>query len=346
MSEPLAVPAAHFQVGVIATTIVSECDDFMERYGSLYGRCRTEAAGARPIRVTVSRQATTIRHRSRFEVSVNDRLQFQPARQDEVLPYVEWAINWEVPRVWPEYLQLHASALQFQGSGVIFPGASGSGKSTLTAGLLARGWRYLCDEFALIHAETLALHPFPRAICIKRPSFPIIERLGLHLHPSTYAHKGAKGYVGFLDAHGVRPDAIGDPCPIRFVIFPHWEEGATPRLVPLSRADAAFQLHHVCFNLLNCRAVGLDVIAGMIRGADCFQLTTGTLEDTCALLEAALPAREGKLPVVGGNGAHDRVGAGGGAPVAAPRVGNVSREMSAQVGATPGAYRVSAAGET
>ena len=29
-------------------------------------------------------------------------------------------------------------------------GDNGAGKSTLAAGLVARGWTYMCDEFALI----------------------------------------------------------------------------------------------------------------------------------------------------------------------------------------------------
>jgi hypothetical protein len=206
---------------------------------------------------------------------------------------VEWAVNWEIPKVFPEYLQLHASSLQMDGVGVILPGTSGSGKSTLTAGLLARGASYLCDEFALIHAGTLQLHPFPKAICIKKPSYAALESVGLKLHENQHYYKKTKGYVGFVNPVGVHARWMGRPCSIRYVIFPRYVEGAEPQLNPMSRAEAAFALHEVCFNLLGCTAVGLDVIVNMIRAAECYQLVSGEIRSTCALLERLVRSGKG-----------------------------------------------------
>jgi len=275
----------HFEIGAVHVSLQTSIRTLRSQYNTLYRDFRTARPADDAIEIGVQRSPLSLRHRRRYEIWVNGRPRFEPARFDEVLPYVEWSINWELARVMPQYLQLHASSMEVDGEGVIFPGASGSGKSTLTTALLARGWQYLCDEFALIHADTLELHPYPRAICIKKPAFPVVETLGLRLRGSRHYHKGTKGDVVFLNPADVRPEPIGRVCPIRQVIFPRYVPGATPALVPLHRAEAAFVLHEVCFNLRNCDRIGLDILAAMVRGASCHRLISGDIGRTCDLLE-------------------------------------------------------------
>ena len=137
----------------------------------------------------------------------------------------------------------------------------------------------------MIHAETLELHPYPRAICIKKPSYTVVESLGLKLHGKRNYIKVSKGPVGFINPVSVRPDVIGSVCPIRYVVFPRYTAGAQPTLIPISRAEAAFALHHVCYNPFKCRELPIDVLAGMIRGALCFRLISGEIKATCDLME-------------------------------------------------------------
>jgi HprK-related kinase A len=274
----------HCRIGVVSASLQTRMRGLLRQYAALYRHFRTDGPGPREISVRVQPRRRPLWRRRRYEVIVNGRLQFTPSRREEVLPFVEWAVNWEVPRLMPEYLQLHASSMEVDGVGVIFPGGSGRGKSTLTAGLLAHGWRYLCDEFALIHAETLQLHPFPRAICIKKGSSPVMDALGLRLQGGFHSIKHTKGRVGFLCPVDVRADAVGGVCPIRYVIFPQYVAGAVPTLKPIGRAEAAFALHEVCWNLLSCRALGLDVLADMVRGAMCYRLTCGEIRATCQLV--------------------------------------------------------------
>lgn len=278
----------HFQIGVVSTGLETPLRGLSRRYRALYADFEQPGPGDREILIRVAPSRTRLFKRTRYEVSVNGRVRFEPCRRDEIVPYIEWAINWEVPRVMPEYLQIHASSMEVGGVGVIFPGYSGSGKSTLTAGLLAGGWRYLCDEFALIHADTLMLHPYPRAICVKQPSHAVVASLGLKLCGSKRYLKGGKGHVGFLRPTDVRPGAIGRSCSIGYVIFPTYTAGATPELIPVSRGEAAFSLHKVCFNLMNCDRLGVDVLAAMIRGASCYRLISGEIGATCRLVRALL----------------------------------------------------------
>lgn len=247
------------------------------------------------IRVTVDRQPIRPWRRSRFRVWIGDRLLFQPAGLRELLPYIEWAITWDVPRVLPQYLQLHAASVERNGAGVVLAGVSGSGKSTLAAGLIAGGWRYLCDEFALIHADSLELHPYPRAICIKEPAFAVLQHLRIRDDAMHHGLAGPKGAVRLVRPERIRPDAVGGPCPIRYFIFPTYRPGATPALVPLPRPDAVALLHTVCFNLLKCRRLGLDVLTEAVREAVCYRLVAGEIHATCHLLERLVAGQPAAL---------------------------------------------------
>ena len=285
MLKQLDRHARCFQIGVVPVSLRTSIGALHKQYTSLYRDFQVAECPGDPIRIAVQPSPFSLRHRRRYEISVNGRPRFAPARFDEVLPYVEWAINWELAEVMPQYLQLHASSMEVDGQGVIFPGISGSGKSTLTVALLTRGWRYLCDEFALIHTDTLDLHPYPRAICIKKAAFPVAESLGLIVKGGRHHHKGTKGEVVFLNPLVVHPHAIGRAVPIGFVVFPRYARGAEPTLIPISRAEAALDLHHVCFNLFGCRALGVDVLAAMVRGVSCYRLISGEIGKTCDLIE-------------------------------------------------------------
>lgn len=283
-------PVRHYRIGVVRAAVTSRVSALMEEHRSLYAPYEVAAADGQEIEVRVAAQPFSWRHRRRYDVTVNNRVQFQPARRAELLPYVEWAINWEVPRLLPHCLHLHASALAIDGMGVILPGASGSGKSTLTAGLVSCGWHYLCDEFAIIDPATMHVQPYPRALCIKKPSFGAIASVGLATHGRHHL-KGTKGYVGFISPQQVRPDAVGRACPVNYVIFPKYVSGAAPQLKRLHRAEAAFALHSVCFNLLDCRTPALDVIARLVRNAECFELISGELRATCQVVQNLVQAR-------------------------------------------------------
>jgi len=284
----------HFQIGEVGVSLAAHSRALRRDYGILYQAYRVDGVPRNQIHVDVRPRPRGGFHRRRWNIVVNDRLQFEPAQAEELLPYVEWAINWELPRALPQYLQIHAASMEINGEGVIFPGESGNGKSTLTTGLLARGWNYLCDEFALIDSESCQLHAYPRAICVKQPSFPVVRSLGLGLVGGRQHLKGVKGWVRFVNPLSVRDDAVGEVCPVRHVIFPKYTPGALPVLIPMSRAEAAIELHRVCFNLMTCRRLAVETIAETVREAKCYRLIAGELGATCDLVERSV--REFKTP--------------------------------------------------
>ena len=306
----------HFSIGAVTVSLRSDCRWCTDEYLSLYAPYARNSVNGQAIEVEIRsehrfpwrRGPYTIRSPRSKVQSPRSEVQspctadlrpwtfdlrpgvegFKVSHRHEVLPHLEWFINWRIIRTRDEYVQLHASSLEVGGRALILPGNPGCGKSTLTAGLLARDWSYLCDEFALIDPVTRQIHPFPRALCMKEPSFAVVDRLGLRLSRQTPYHKATKGRVAFLNPLDVRTDVVGQPSPVRWVVFPNYVPGASPTLEPMTRSQAAYELARQCFNFRAHEGRAVDVLADVVRGAKCYQLTAGDIDSTCDLIESVL----------------------------------------------------------
>ncbi len=277
----------HYHIGVVPLSLRCECpriaNDFQRLYRAYEISWPDRAAFQVEVRVRRSRLL-----RRYYHVLVNGHLQCVLRRPASVLPHLEWALNVAVARYLPDYYQVHAAAVCHGGAGVILPGSPGSGKSTLAAGLLARGWKYLSDEFALIEPESRLLMPYPKAICVKAGSFRVLGDMGLPLDLDRILHKGSKGPVSLLDPLAVRGDAVAACSRPRFIVFPRYVPGASPTIESMSPARAAFELIQVSFNFAKFRTSGFALVAGLCRRATCLSLTCGDLPATCGLLEACV----------------------------------------------------------
>jgi hypothetical protein len=73
---------------------------------------------------------------------------------------------------WNGGLPLHASAIEWQGKGIIVAGKAGAGKSTLAAELLSQGARLISDDLTMLSA--------------RGPEFDVLQgRPGMRLYPGT-----------------------------------------------------------------------------------------------------------------------------------------------------------------
>ena len=77
----------HFEVGVVRPSISTPIRALRRQYLGLYGDFRTLRPTEDAIRIDVTRSALSLRHRRRYQVSVNGQLRFEPARFNEVVPY-------------------------------------------------------------------------------------------------------------------------------------------------------------------------------------------------------------------------------------------------------------------
>ncbi len=278
---------SYYGIGPVELELRSDLREAADDFAVLYrDQRRLRSTGGRAIRMEVRAEGRWRWGFRRYAIIGDGEEVFGRLRRDEVLPYLEWAINYRVIAQHSEYLQLHAATLGRQGRGVILVGQSGSGKSTLAAALAARGWEYLSDEFALIDPDTLLLHALPKALCIKAGSFDLVQRLGLPLwrrRPYVKAFKGRVGYISPSDLN-VATDAL----PVRLIVFPRYRGGGGTSLFPVSRSRAAFSLAANSFNrgVFGDRLV--STLGRIVRQARCVALEPDGLEESCALLESLL----------------------------------------------------------
>ena len=275
----------HYRIGPVPVSLQCEITQLAEDYHRYYRAYEVFSPSADSFHIRVQLRRSWRSLRRYYHIETNGQEQSILCNPRSVLPYIEWTTNALVARFLPDYYQIHAAAMSRHGVGIILAGTPGQGKSTLAAGLLARGWKYLSDEFALIHPTTRRLEPFPKALCIKSGSFAPVLKLGLPLDLKRVLHKGGKGPVSLLDPLAVRPVAVSPPCPVGLIVFPEYDPSRPPAIEPLSRARAVFDLVQVSFNFTKFRDRGLDLLASIARQAHCIRLRSGDLNQTCRLLE-------------------------------------------------------------
>lgn len=280
---------ALYQIGEIPVLLRTELQDVLHDFDALYGYCGiTHADGEKTVHMEVRAERLGLWRRKSYVISGDGAQLFRLYRRSELLPGLEWGINSRVIARFDDYLQLHAASVAYQGRGVILAGTSGVGKSTLTAGLLARGCKYFCDEITLIEPGTLLLRAFPKAINLKSGSFETVRELNLPLARECRHIKKHKGPVGFLSPRAIEPLCVADPCPVCYVIFPHYTESVKPCLRPVTRTQAAFRLTGCALNRAAFGVQAPAILTEIVRHAQCYSLETGDLQPSCELLESLL----------------------------------------------------------
>ena len=95
-------------------------------------------------------------------------------RTGDIIHEIDNQLSVHIARARPDLYFVHAGILSFEGRAILLAGESGAGKSTLTYALASAGLEYLSDEIAGIEPGTGLVHPYPRAICLKRePPAPL-----------------------------------------------------------------------------------------------------------------------------------------------------------------------------
>ena len=136
----------------------------------------------------------------------------------------EMAMNLQMALGQRRYLLLHASAVEKDGRALLMTGESGAGKSTLAALLMARGWRLMGDEFALLDPGMGMLHGFPRLISLKNQAIGVMEAALPDARWGPLLKGTPKGDIRHLvpDARAIAEmDAPARPALILFPAFGH-----------------------------------------------------------------------------------------------------------------------------
>jgi hypothetical protein len=173
-----------------------------------------------------------------------------------------------------DHLILHAGGVERDGIGVVFPADVEAGKTTLVAGLVRAGWGYLTDEGVAIDRDSLRIDPYPKPLSIDRGAWPLFPELEPQVDLATDAYKADQWQV---PPANIRPDALGQACPISKVFFTTYEPGVDTSVEPLRRAEALVELAKNTFRFDVQGSAALDLLAEVVRPAACYRLTSGDL---------------------------------------------------------------------
>ena len=187
---------------------------------------------------------------------------------------------------------VHATALEYQGRGVLIPGYSGQGKTTSFLPLLRSGFRYLSDDYPLLrdrgtHMELLA---FPMKIDVTDRTIEFFPEL----------HNAAPGILQqgickkFFQAEDLYADSIRNFCTPAMIIFPHVVDVPHSCLEPLpkSRALEAIMPQGLLVYDQEVAQREFQVLSRLVQDVDCYRLHFGRdILDLSTLIRPLLDAR-------------------------------------------------------
>lgn len=176
----------------------------------------------------------------------------------------EMAMNLQMALGQRRYLLLHASAVEKDGRALLMTGESGAGKSTLAALLMARGWRLMGDEFALLDPATGMLHGFPRLISLKNEAIGVMEAALPDARWGPLLKGTPKGDIRHLvpDARAIA--AMDAPARPALILFPAFGHQVAERAV--ERSECFVRLTQASTNYVALGEAGFDALTGLVRG--------------------------------------------------------------------------------
>lgn len=215
---------------------------------------------------------------------------FFPLPAAQSAPLFEWGLNWCVAQRPLGQLVMHAAVVAQGDAALMMPGFPGAGKSTLCASLVhLAGWRLLSDELAILDPASGALLPHPRPISLKNASIDVVRAFaGARLGPVFRDTR--KGDITHAAAPAASQQQAEQPARVRWVVFPRFEAGATPRCEALSRAEAFVLISEQSFNNERMGEVGFDALCALLTGAECYEMVYGSTADALALVSQVVAA--------------------------------------------------------
>jgi HprK-related kinase A len=218
------------------------------------------------------------RYQNRYAVYFDGLPIVRTPSEPLALVYLLWHLNRAVVADSDAWLLVHAAAAEHDGAAVLLPARMDAGKSTLVAGLTLRGLRYLTDETVAIDPSTARVDPYPKPLSIEMGSWDALAPLRPELDArlARFADE-----IWHVVPDTIRRGATADSCAARAIVSPRFEPGASTALEPISRAEAVMMLAENAFNFSTHGAAGLDTLATVVRGCECYRLTVGSLDDAC-----------------------------------------------------------------
>ena len=214
---------------------------------------------------------------------------FQPLPAHQGFALLEWGLNWAIAAYCHQYLIVHAAIVERDDRALLLPAPPGSGKSTLCAALVARGWRLLSDELALIDIDSGRAIPIPRPISLKNQSIALIGGFWPEAKMSAIVPDTLKGSVVHVQPPPANVQASRSFPKLGWIVLPRYEADRPTELVPLSRGVGFMQLVDNAFNYSMHGRRGFEVLSDIVAGAHAFQFHYGgSLDDAVRTFDSLL----------------------------------------------------------
>jgi HprK-related kinase A len=188
------------------------------------------------------------------------------------MPHAEWVLNWCIFSFAHQFLMFHSAVVEKSGRAAILAGPPGSGKSTLCVALLARGWRLLSDEFALLDPARGCLQPIPRPVALKGASIELAKRLLPSCRIGRVFAPTRKGVLAHLRPPTEAVERQAELALPGWVLFPTHADNADMRLLPLRKGAGFLRLEKNCFNYDELGRTAFDALGQLIELTECYEL--------------------------------------------------------------------------
>lgn len=216
--------------------------------------------------------------RAQVQFTLDHRQPFIPLPAAMAAPMLEAGLNWCIGTFAHQFLVIHSATLERRGRALLMPAPPGSGKSTLCAALVARGWRLLSDEFALVDPASGLLVPVPRPVALKERSIDLIAAWApdARFGPSLVNNEGQT--VAYMRPPAASVRASGTVCPAGLIVIPHFVAGAETTATQMSRARTVLHLADNSFNYNLHGRQGFERLADIADQAPCVTLRYSRLD--------------------------------------------------------------------
>jgi HprK-related kinase A len=207
-----------------------------------------------------------------------------PLALEHGLLAAEMAMNLQMALGQRRYLLLHASTVERDSKALIMTGVSGSGKSTLSALLMARGWRLMGDEFALLDPATGLIHAFPRLISLKNEAIGVMEVAVPDGHWGPLLAETPKGAIRHLVPDVRSVAAMLEPAAPALILFPSFGHEAAVRDVEPS--EVFVRLTQASTNYVALAERGFTSLTRLVRDTPAKAIDYPDTESAIAQVEA------------------------------------------------------------
>jgi hypothetical protein len=270
----------------LLTTVFSlECADEALRSG-LSGELRHLRVPDQPdlhLAITVEPEGTL------WLLRFNGTEQSSAIPASRILPLLYGRLRMYAYRHFPYLLAMHAAVVTDGRRTIVFPGKSGSGKSTMAASLLARGYRLISDELAVLDLEG-NLVPMPLGLGVKGGSWPSLEKdyPSLRAMPVHVRWDGLQ--VRYLESAAIRYALDRDKWQATQICFHAFQPDGRGRIEQLSPVQALRAMSESGFQARILDPEHVERILSWLLELPCCALTYSSSGEALELLDGSFAA--------------------------------------------------------